>query len=301
MFSKNKKKLSKRPRQRTAEVTKNKANVFSYRNNRPLETSTHNKISRKISSSLRIFRHLPSILAATAIAISFLYVLSLNSNVNIVSLNSAGQPLLREKNEYQQAAHNLLKNSLLAKTKLTLNTSNFTRAMKSRFPELSEVSVTLPLMGHRPIVEIANPRPVVLLANEQNQLYVIDIQGRALMLASEAKGIEKLQLPTVVDQSTTPVKVGQAVITAQDAEFIAEVMAQLQAKNLVVATLVLPAVANELQLRLEGLSYLVKFNTQTDARQAVGALLAVKQKLEAERITPAEYIDLRVEEKAYYK
>jgi uncharacterized Ntn-hydrolase superfamily protein len=56
-----------------------------------------------------------------------------------------------------------------------------------------------------------------------------------------------------------------------------------------------------LHLRIEGKAYLVKFNLRGDAREEAGAFLAVKQHLERAGKTPEQYIDVRVDNKTYYR
>ena len=90
-------------------------------------------------------------------------------------------------------------------------------------------------------------------------------------------------------------------IDAGNIDFITEVVGQLSAKSLKVVSMVLPGGASELDIRVEGAPYTVKFNLRGDARAEAGAFLAVKQHLERENKTPGSYIDVRVPNKAYYR
>jgi hypothetical protein len=54
-------------------------------------------------------------------------------------------------------------------------------------------------------------------------------------------------------------------------------------------------------VRLPGQKYHLKFSMLTDPRQAVGSYLAIRDKLAKENATPSEYIDLRTDEKVFYK
>jgi hypothetical protein len=83
--------------------------------------------------------------------------------------------------------------------------------------------------------------------------------------------------------------------------FIQEVAGQLKAKNMAIDSLTLPALADELDVRVKGLPYFIKFNIQANPRQSAGAFLAAKQHLDSQHVTPSQYVDVRVEEKAYYK
>ncbi len=78
--------------------------------------------------------------------------------------------------------------------------------------------------------------------------------------------------------------------------------AQLSQESLQPESITLPAVAaNEADVRIVGQSYFVKFSTLIDPRQAVGAYQIVKAKLDTDHTSPKEYIDVRVEEKVFYR
>ena len=79
-------------------------------------------------------------------------------------------------------------------------------------------------------------------------------------------------------------------------------MAQLTAKQYTISALTLPAGTSELDASLSGLPYIVKFNLQaTNARQQVGTFLATAGRLSSQHITPAKYVDVRVDGRAYYQ
>ena len=63
----------------------------------------------------------------------------------------------------------------------------------------------------------------------------------------------------------------------------------------------LPPAASELDVKIAGKPYFVKFNLQADdARRQAGTFLATQAQLQRKGITPAQYIDVRVEGRAYY-
>lgn len=84
--------------------------------------------------------------------------------------------------------------------------------------------------------------------------------------------------------------------------FIQTVLYQLQQKHIVVTMLVLPAASREFDLYIDGARYYGKFNLASDtARQQAGTFLATKHYLEGKGLAPQEYIDVRVDGRAYYK
>lgn len=212
------------------------------------------------------------------------------------------QFLLRGRDVYQEAAQDILNDSLANTTKLTINTDKIAQAMEARFPELGQVSVVLPVLGRQPTVHIQTVRPALMLASSRTGgVFLLDDSGRAVMDAAKVTDAVKRDLPVVQDQSGLPVAVGKSALPRDNVSFITEVIGQLKAKNIRVSSLVLPAGVSELDVRVEGLSYMVKFNLRGDARAEAGAFLAVKQHLERENKTPASYVDVRVDNKAYYQ
>jgi hypothetical protein len=173
--------------------------------------------------------------------------------------------------------------------------------MLQQFPELSSVSVTLPLFSKRPIVYIQTTQPALTLAARDGS-FIIGANGKALLRADQLPSTNKLSIPQVNDQSGLEVKVNQQALSSVDVSFIQTVVGQLAARHFTVASMVLPAGASELDVKLDGQPYTVKFNLESgDARQQAGTFLATQSKLASQHITPAEYIDVRVDGRAYYK
>jgi len=63
----------------------------------------------------------------------------------------------------------------------------------------------------------------------------------------------------------------------------------------------LPKGTSELDVHISGAAYLFKYNLRGDARAEAGAFMAVKASLESQHKTPEAYIDVRVDNKAYYR
>lgn len=212
------------------------------------------------------------------------------------------QLLLRSQETYQKAAQQVLGSSVANSNKLTINTDKVAQELQAQFPELGAVSVVLPFIGRQVAVHIQTSRPALLLASGQaGGVFLVDESGRAVLDASKVPVSVKERLPVVQDQSGLPVSVGDSVLPRDNIDFITEVMGQMAAKNIRVSAMTLPAGVSELDVHIEDAPYFVKYNLRGDARAAVGSFLAVKQHLEREGKVPSSYIDVRVENKAYYR
>lgn len=227
--------------------------------------------------------------------------LSREPKIMITAGSDSRRLSLRSEDEYALAAREELARSFTNANKITINAGGLAEAMEARFPELDRVSVVLPFIGRQPVFYIQPARPALLLKGPDGAVFILDDSGRAIMNAAKVPQAGKLGLVVVEDQSGLPLDLGKSVLPSDDIAFITEVQGQLKAKNLKIVAMVLPPGTSELDVRIEGKPYMVKFNLRGDARAEVGSLLAVKQHLERENKTPGSYIDVRVDNRAYYR
>ncbi len=143
--------------------------------------------------------------------------------------------------------------------------------------------------------------PTLILQTIAGNAYVIDDRGRALLPASQVPQISKLSLPTVTDQSGLSIALGKVALPSSSVTYITEVVGQLRAQQLAIAALTLPAASSELDVRVSGAPYTIRFNLQGNARAEAGTYLAAIAQLNREHKVPSTYIDVRVDERAYYK
>ncbi|HVV66560.1 MAG TPA: hypothetical protein VHB72_00620 [Candidatus Saccharimonadales bacterium] len=235
-----------------------------------------------------------------ALVISVCNVLSLSTNAEIKPVTQSGSgSFLRSQATYQSAADKLLAASIWNRNKITIDTAVFNRNMMAQFPELASVSVSLPLLAHRPVVYI-QPSKATAVLNAANGSFVIDDNGKALLPSAQLPSAG--QLPQITDQSGLHVELNHQVLTADDVNFIQTVLAELSAKHIGVSSLVLPASSRELDVYIAGQPYYVKFNLQSgDARQQAGTFLAALSQLQKQHVTPPHYVDVRVDGRAYYQ
>jgi hypothetical protein len=240
------------------------------------------------------------VILGAVIIICLVNVLSLSPRAKLLPLAAADKgSFLRDQTVYQAAADKLLAASVWNRNKITVDTAKFSTRMTRQFPELSSVGVAVPLLAHRPVVYLQPAQPALVLATD-NGAFVIDERGKALLAAdgSAAQG----QLPQVVDQSGMQISLNRQVLTADDVRFIQTVVAQLKARQVSVSSLVLPAGASELDARIAGQTYFVKFNLHDDdPRRQAGTYLATIANLQRKNTLPSKYIDVRVAGRAYYQ
>ncbi len=245
-------------------------------------------------------RHIPSYIALLIITVAVLRALTLQANPKIVLINQAGT-IYRPTADYQKAVSGIWQQSLFNKTKLTVHSQDIQSETKAEFSELSDVHIELPLLGIRPTVVLMPAQPVMQFISA-NGVFYVDGSGKVLARASDVTQNQLPNIPVVHDETGLPAELGKAVIPESEAIFLKKLGLQLKAENINVESVTLPqSAANEADVRVAGQKYYLKFFILSDPRQAVGSYLAIKSKLDAEHIIPAEYIDLRVDEKVFYK
>lgn len=248
---------------------------------------------------LRRAREIPTYFALLLILASALYLASLSTAAQITVDGS--QELLRDRSAIQPKANQVLSSSLLNRSKFTFQGDKVEAELRQAFPEFAEVDVSTPLFRHRPHVVITLARPAALLSTGTH-IYLIDDQGRALFDTTRNKpSFDTSDLPLLQDQSTLNIEVGKTALSRTQVAYVQEVRAQTEQKGLKIESMLMVSGGGELNVRFGGLPYYAKFNFFEDARKSTGTFLATKEKLDADKSKPTEYIDVRIPERAYVK
>jgi hypothetical protein len=302
-----------RTRQRVSDMNSSQQRntaVFSYHANRSTSLETRGRMTpeeqqpkrskapRRILSKITP-KHALGGLVGLLIA---MLCMGLSSTPKIVVLgNGSNQFALQSLSVYQQAAHVAFGKSLTNNNKLTINTDAVAAELQGKFPELHAVSISLPFLGRQPTVYIQPAVPQMVFSTSSGQ-FILDSNGRALAdYTSRTELPSDRSVPIVTDQSGIAAQKGAVVLPSQSVHFITEVAAQLYAKQIKVDTWTLPAAGSELDVKVSGAPYFVKFNLQANAREEAGTFLATKNYLDNQHKTPNTYIDARVTGRAYYK
>lgn len=297
-------------RRRPIRSEQSQSRMFSYYANRSANEMNLGRINqedvprRRSSAHVRFMKRLPVagvVILVIAVVVSQI-VLTTHPKLVILSSTSNSELFMQSKSVYQSAADKLFSQSLSNQNKLTVDASGISSKLKAMFPELSDVSVALPVVGNRPVVYLQPSEPTFVLSADGNS-YVLDSTGRALAYARDVPAHNLATLPTVVDQSGLQPRVGSAVLPNTSVAFIETVLDQLKAQHISVRQIVLPSASFEVDLYIAGKPYFVKFNMHdaNGALQQVGSYIAVTQDLASKNVMPSQYIDVRIDGRAYYK
>lgn len=251
-----------------------------------------------LSSSSRL-RLLPTYLAIAAIILSLLFSLTLTTKPGLTYSQGQASPY-REPEEYTAEVDNILKSKLGYRTKLTINTSEVEQALLSKFPELKAAVLRLPVLGRKPTLVVEVSPPALIITSATKSL-VLDDSGVAISEVAALSEEAKQGLPVVQDQSGVDLTLGKQIVTSETVSFIRTAIGHLRAQSTSVSQLTLPVAANQLDIRISGENYYIKTDVSGDARLQIGSFLAVRDHLAAKGQKANEYIDVRVEEKVFYK
>jgi hypothetical protein len=127
--------------------------------------------------------------------------------------------------------------------------------------------------------------------------YVISVNGRVM---SEIPHDQSSDLVVVVDTSNIPVEIGDNVTGRQFVTFTTEIYKALRENNLGPSELYIRETTGELNAKTTQ-GYDIKFDTTVDSAVQIRALNAVLELLRSSNKKPTEYIDLRINGKAFYR
>lgn len=285
------------------------ANVFSYhasrspgsgQQSRRMETEVAGRRKKKMSVK-KLVSYAPSLIAGLILATCLVYISTLNDTPRLqVVGDQSDTGLVSGVESYKDGVSEVFNESTFNRSKLLIDTDEIARKLAEKYPELGEVAVILPLVGRRPVVQVRPAEPALVLSTLEGGL-VVDENGRIIARAQDVESSMRDKLPVLRDDSGLSLDRGSYALHPEAVELIRTVSAHLKQNGYRVQTMTLPAVANEMHLRLQDKPYYVKFDLRGDGRVQAGTLIATKEKLEADKVTPREYVDVRVSGKAYYK
>jgi len=234
-------------------------------------------------------------IAVVAVCLVKVVLLTTDPKVVIVGNNSVSAVYQRAPGAYAASAHKLLSGSITSHSKITVDSAGVAEKLKQQFPELESASLTLPLIGSRPILYVEVARPSVILQTNYGN-YALNTSGVVL---AKLQTLPK-DTPQVVDQSGTVPKPGKQFLPSSTVSFIETVQYQLNAAHIAPSAYVLPPQnPYELDVRLEGQSYVIRFNLQDKVLEQSGAAIAAVQQLSGHE--PQDYLDVRLLGRVYYK
>ncbi len=304
-----KNKIDPQPRERKTNLRNStRTQNFSYHKpsppveaNQRTAVKDRSVIRNRLSSGIR---HVPALAVLLVLLIGFMYELGLSSkpSITVVKGNQGTQLLGHASSVYSASAQKILNSSITSRSKLTINTASIATKLRQEYPEIANVTVSLPLIGHQVSINIAVISPSVIINSPSQGSYLLSSGGTVLAHSSNG-GWPNTRIPVINDQANLNAKLGEKAVASTDINFFELVIKQFQAEHVQIQSMVLPAESRELDVYIAGQPYYVKFNLNDDqdAGQQIGTYLAAARYLKNKNITPKQYIDARVLGRVYYK
>lgn len=294
------------PVQRTPNIVRQKQSTFQYSSNRTQsarsgarkEGQESDKKNDKKSAVWSRLNRWPIIIGSLLglAAVVYLSLLTGQPHVKTVAKESA----VRDNLIYAKAADEVT-NNLRSHSKFTLDRQKITADLRARFPELSSVDVSTPLFSRYAVIDLTVSKPELLLRSGSDE-FILNNNGVAILTTSQASTTVRVDtLVTVTDESNTRIEIGRPALTTNQVSFINEVKHQSVAKQLIIETISMAAGGGELAVRYTDIPYSVKYSVAEDARKSFGTFYSTKEFLDRTKVKPAEYIDVRIAERAYVK
>jgi hypothetical protein len=193
-----------------------------------------------------------------------------------------------------------LSRSIFNHNKLTINTISITKEISDHFSQFNNVEVSVPIIGTKLNIYVSDSDPSVEVIYN-NVKYIVNNNGVTIFRDYNYKSINQLQLPIINQASLSPV-VGQNILSSEQVSFINNVFEQLKLKNITVKYFTITNSGTELNAYINNEPYYVKFDLeQNNPQLQAGDYLAAINYLNHQKITPKQYIDVRVEGRVFYK
>ena len=190
--------------------------------------------------------------------------------------------------DYAAAIQDYLSANPLERLAVNINANNLSRAIQSRYPEVSSVSP--PAKGALWSADFS------VYWQSGNMKAYVDSTGVVF-----ERNILGTSVIAVEDQTGIRASVGNSVISGRFLQFIGKVVGYFKENNLTVNKMILPAsTTRQVLVSLDGVGYSIKMTVDRPAAgQVEDAVRAIRYL--TNRGAAAEYIDVRVSRRAFYK
>ncbi len=177
---------------------------------------------------------------------------------------------------------------------MLIDTSKLQKAILASQPQLTDVDISRrwPAQLQLKVTE----RQPNLEWKTGDKTYILASDG----VVADKAGETRLRLPVVTDTTNLPVKVGDQVVSSHFVSFCLDLIAQLPKQGIQVRGLSVPATTTQVDVETNQ-NYFIKFDTTRSATSEVGDLVRVLNLLKSQNAKPSQYIDLRIDGRAYYK
>lgn len=205
--------------------------------------------------------------------------------------------------EVQSLAEQYLRQHWYSRFKPLISPAKLAGSIELADSRFSGTVATVSLLGDKLVIDTQLRRPAARwTASGGSRTYLVDDTG-VVYIDNEALALAG-GLPLIEDASGLELVPGEQLASTSTLDFVQLLDELLSAEDIYVAAgrrYVLAVSPREIQLDVSGQPYRVKFIATRGAVDQVKELSAVLAHLKKTGITPRSYIDLRVDDTAYYR
>lgn len=192
--------------------------------------------------------------------------------------------------ELTKQSQTILAGSFLGTNSIFVNTDGLGKQLKENNYQLENVRVERTLLGGVRIT--VKEQQATLQWRSGSSVFVLS--GNGVAYAQLGK-VDKA-LPVIEDSTNLPVKIGQKIVPSSFVEFARNADQQLATIGLKSSNKSVAETTTELYVKTDK-GYTIKFDTTRSLDEQLGDFRAVL----AKKITPKEYVDLRIAGRVFYK
>jgi cell division septal protein FtsQ len=229
--------------------------------------------------------------AISAVTIGLLAFLGQATRLNTIRISGAKE---LDTGHLQRVAQEGASKQWFGRNALLLNTGALVTYIETAEPGVK--SAQIKHRGFHTVEVVVTERQPSLNWKSNNILYLLDVDGTVI---GPSKG-SYVRLPTVTDSTNLPVKEGSIVAPASFVAFSGEFIRRLPEAGLQASEAIVPETTSELNIKTQQ-GYMLKLDTTRNAGSELDDLKNVQRELAKAHKAPTQYIDLRIEHKAYYK
>lgn len=270
-------------------ATRNQLDGFE----RQSQTTNETKIEKLYSLKSKWFH----ILVLVVLLGCVVYMGSLGTNPHVTVVGTE----YRQAKDYNSVVASAYGNDFRNKIKPLLMADRLQEDIKKAIPEAAIVSVSSSIIGHQANVKIISDEPLAIFSQPNAPDMLMSNRGRLLLSTTDNTIKQTSSLPIIQNLTGVEARAGEQFMRPDEAVALKRLIQQYASDNSK-PIFTLNTNPHEVAAKEEGRgSYQVRYILDDTIVNQYGALRATEKKLQELAQQPAEYIDVRLADKAYYK
>ncbi len=265
------------------------------------QSVTQRQIERKRSDARRRFKRL--CLAAMACIVGVVVVVRMSPSRLTLHTN-ASTKLTADQNRLYQAAwmQSYRENAPFGQYWL-LDEAKFEEAILRAYPEVEDITIEAAVpVGSELRVGARFRQAVFTWRDASGTLQFVDKNG-VLFTKDLDAAVDVSRLIAIEDQSGTVLDPGNPVLTTHLVKFVGQLhdAIPLVYPGKKITKVIIPRSTREVQIQVGEIPYLIKLSSERELSEQIQDLKVLVAHVGTQPVQPAQYIDVRIAHKAFYK